>query len=104
MITVLKIDRIGGPSRHRPFRRAALVWSTPHAGAGCSRFISKPWHSNREGQFAQGLKDYPEAKFDLDANHAYTLAELVDLAEGAQPGDAHSVAERQGRGRGVGHR
>jgi outer membrane protein TolC len=64
-----------------------LLWCGLHnaLAQGVPASSTKPWHSNREGEFAQGLKDHPEAKFDLDANHAYTLAELVDLAEAHNP-------------------
>jgi outer membrane protein len=46
---------------------------------------TKPWHTDREAQFAQRLEAYPEPKYNLAANRTYTLAELVDLAEGHNP-------------------
>lgn len=46
---------------------------------------AKPWQSGREAQFARQLKAIPEQTYALDANHTYSLAELVDLAESHNP-------------------
>ena len=46
---------------------------------------TRPWHSDREAQFAQGLQTLPDKGYALDANQSYTLAELVDLAESHNP-------------------
>jgi outer membrane protein len=45
----------------------------------------KPWHSKKEAAFAQDFSSYSRQNFSLDANHIYTLAELVDLAEAHNP-------------------
>jgi len=46
---------------------------------------AKPWQSDREAQFARQLKATPGQSYTLDANHTYSLAELVDLAESHNP-------------------
>ena len=45
----------------------------------------KPWHSKEEAAFARDLNSLSAQHFGLDANHVYTLAELVDLAEAHNP-------------------
>jgi outer membrane protein len=45
----------------------------------------KPWHSKKEAELAQDLGLYSKRNFSLDANHLYTLAELIDLAEAHNP-------------------
>jgi outer membrane protein len=47
--------------------------------------FAKPWHSDREVEFAQHLRDLREPPYATDANHTYTLAELIDLAETHNP-------------------
>ena len=45
----------------------------------------QPWHSEKEAELAQALSSYSKRHFSIDANHMYTLAELVDLAEKHNP-------------------
>ncbi len=45
----------------------------------------KPWHSKKETELIRDLGSYSKQNFSLDANHIYTLAELVDLAEAHNP-------------------
>jgi len=45
----------------------------------------QPWHSEKEAELAQALSSYSKRHFSIDANHIYTLAELVDLAEKHNP-------------------
>ena len=46
---------------------------------------AKPWHSDREEQFAKQLQGIPDKGYAFDASHTYTLAELVNLAESHNP-------------------
>ena len=45
----------------------------------------KPWHSQKEAELVQDLGSYSKRNFSLDADHVYTLAELVDVAEVHNP-------------------
>ena len=45
----------------------------------------KVWHSKDEPALSRALAARPEAKFDIDASRAYTLAELIDLAQQHNP-------------------
>lgn len=49
------------------------------------RSSAKPWHSEHEADFAQKLQKLRDQPYAMDANHTYTLAELVDLAESHNP-------------------
>jgi len=62
-----------------------LVCSLAGDAQNVPSYSAKPWHSDREAQFAKELQDIPERGYALDANHTYTLAELVDLAESHNP-------------------
>jgi outer membrane protein len=68
---------------------ALAVWVVMMAPLARSQNVplspEKPWHSKKEVEFAQDLSGYSVRHFTLDANHAYTLAELVDLAEKHNP-------------------
>ena len=46
---------------------------------------AEPWHSKRETEFTQKLERVPEKPYAIDANHAYSLAELIDLAQNHNP-------------------
>lgn len=41
----------------------------------------RAWHSKAERDLDRELASRPEAKYDMDANKSYTLAELIDLAQ-----------------------
>lgn len=43
------------------------------------------WHPKAEQSLARDLAAHPEAKYDVDPQKAYTLAELIDLAEEHNP-------------------
>jgi outer membrane protein len=43
------------------------------------------WHSKAEQDLGHELASRPEAKYDMDANKSYTLAELIDLAQQHNP-------------------
>jgi len=45
----------------------------------------KPWHGNAEAGLNKQLSTLPDTKYDLDPAKAYTLAELIDLAEQHNP-------------------
>jgi outer membrane protein TolC len=45
----------------------------------------KPWHGNAEAGLNRQLSSLPDTKYDLDPAKAYTLAELIDLAEQHNP-------------------
>ena len=45
----------------------------------------KPWHGNAEAGLNKQLSALPDTKYDLDPAKAYTLAELIDLAEQHNP-------------------
>jgi outer membrane protein TolC len=45
----------------------------------------KPWHGNAEASLNKQLSSLPDTKYDLDPAKAYTLAELIDLAEQHNP-------------------
>ena len=45
----------------------------------------KPWHGNAEAGLNKQLSSLPDTKYDLDPAKAYTLAELIDLAEQHNP-------------------
>ncbi len=45
----------------------------------------KPWHGNAEAGLNKQLSSLPDTKYDLDSAKAYTLAELIDLAEEHNP-------------------
>src|SRR5580698_5615296 len=57
----------------------------------CARAQSAPpssdsvWHPKAEQSLARDLAAHPEAKYDVDPQKAYTLAELIDLAEEHNP-------------------
>jgi outer membrane protein TolC len=63
---------------------------------------AKPWQSSREAQFARQLKANPEQAYALDANHTYSLAELVDLAESHNPDTRVAWQEAKARAQSVG--
>src|SRR5580658_8485440 len=45
----------------------------------------KPWHSEKQAELAQDFSSYSKQRFSLDANHVYSLIELVELAEAHNP-------------------
>jgi outer membrane protein len=54
-------------------------------GQAISSSASKPWHSDQENEYIHRLQVLPKATYSLDANHAYSLAELIDLGESHNP-------------------
>jgi outer membrane protein len=63
-----------------------IVLVIPHVhGQDIPRSSAKPWHSQHEADFAQKLQNLREQPYAMDANHTYTLAELVDRAESHNP-------------------
>jgi outer membrane protein TolC len=63
---------------------------------------AKPWRSNREAQFVQQLRTIPDRAYVLDANHTYTLAEIVDLAESHNPDTRVAWQEAKARAQSLG--
>ena len=63
---------------------------------------ARPWQSDRESQFARQLKATPAPAYTLDANHTYTLAELVDLAESHNPDTRVAWQEAKARAQSLG--
>jgi outer membrane protein TolC len=45
----------------------------------------RPWHSPEEGAIAREARRFGEHGFSVDSQKIYTLAELIDLAEGHNP-------------------
>lgn len=45
----------------------------------------RPWHSAGERQMASNARRFRRPAFPLDPNKAYSLAELIDLAESHNP-------------------
>jgi outer membrane protein len=45
----------------------------------------RPWHTSAEQQIKDDAKHFRELKFSLEPDKAYSLAELIDLAEGHNP-------------------
>ncbi|GGG93815.1 TolC family protein [Silvibacterium dinghuense] len=45
----------------------------------------KPWHSQAEESLGRQLAGHPETPYAIDSDRAYTLAELVDLAQQHNP-------------------
>lgn len=63
---------------------------------------TKPWHSEREIQFAHLLQRLPNAAYAVDANHTHTLAELIDLAESHNPDTQVAWQNAKARAQSVG--
>jgi outer membrane protein TolC len=80
------VDQSGGGRTHAAavLITAFLFVSTLHA-QDIPVSSAKPWNSGREAEFAKQLQTVPKQAYALDANHIYTLAELVDLAESHNP-------------------
>jgi outer membrane protein len=45
----------------------------------------KVWHAPAEQGLSRDLTAHPEQKYEIDATHAYSLAELIDLAQRHNP-------------------
>lgn len=54
-------------------------------GQDIPRSPAKPWQSQHQADFAQSLLKLRGQAYAIDPNHAYTAAELVDLAESHNP-------------------
>jgi outer membrane protein TolC len=55
-------------------------------GQNVSSWPSQPWKNDeRQAQFDRALKVFPEWSFSVNPKRIYTLAELIDLAEGHNP-------------------
>jgi outer membrane protein len=66
----------------------ALMIGTGGAGGRAQNAPVSPdrvWHSKTERDLDRELALRPEAKYDMDANKSYTLAELIDLAQQHNP-------------------
>jgi outer membrane protein len=62
-----------------------LAFSVDASGQDIPRSSTRPWQSQHQSEFAQKLQNLREQPYAMDANHTYTLAELVDLAESHNP-------------------
>ena len=62
-----------------------LAFSVHASGQDIPRSSTRPWQSKHQSEFAQKLQNLREQPYAMDANHTYTLAELVDLAESHNP-------------------
>jgi outer membrane protein len=68
------------------FAAVILLASIVHAcGQDIPRSSARPWRSERQTEFARELQNLYSQPYSTDANHTYTLAELVDLAESHNP-------------------
>jgi len=47
--------------------------------------FARPWNPQHQSEFAQNAQTVRAQAYAIDANHAYTLAELIDLAESHNP-------------------
>src|ERR1700744_2577769 len=45
----------------------------------------KVWHAPAEHGLSRDLAAHPEQKYEIDATHAYSLSELIDLAQRHNP-------------------
>jgi outer membrane protein len=45
----------------------------------------RPWRGQQIEEFQQRLRSYPEPHYDMDDDHVYSLADLIDLAESHNP-------------------
>src|ERR1700761_4823749 len=45
----------------------------------------KVWHAPAEQGLSRDLSAHPEQKYEIDATHAYSLSELIDLAQRHNP-------------------
>jgi outer membrane protein len=58
---------------------------------------ARPWHSQHQADFVQELRSSHEQPYALDANHTYTLAELIDFAESHNPDTRAAWESAKGR-------
>jgi outer membrane protein len=63
---------------------------------------NKVWHSKAEQGLDRELRSHPEAKYDIDPNRKYTLAELIDLAQRHNPETRVAWEEAKARAASVG--
>lgn len=63
---------------------------------------SKTWHGKEEQGLNQELSSRAEAKYAIDPNHIYTLAELIDLAQEHNPETRVAWQEAEARAASVG--
>ena len=75
---------------HKFFRDIAAVFivgfSALHAtGQSAPATPDKPWHGKAEDSLNRQLSALPDTKYSLDPAKAYTLSELIDLAEEHNP-------------------
>jgi outer membrane protein len=62
----------------------------------------KIWHSKGEKGLGRQLSSYPEAKYDIDPQKEYTLAELIDLAQEHNPDTRVAWEEAKARAASLG--
>ncbi|MGA2852333.1 MAG: TolC family protein [Terracidiphilus sp.] len=63
---------------------------------------AKPWSLDGKSNIPRSLLTSPELSYSLDANHEYTLAELVDLAEIHNPDTRAAWQNAKARGQALG--
>src|SRR5579872_6897928 len=70
---------IGGPTMLLIlFTRSAPAQSAPVSS-------DRPWHSPAERNVEADLRDIPDSRFTIDSAKAYSLPELIDMAEAHNP-------------------
>jgi outer membrane protein len=62
-----------------------LVFVLNARGQDIPKSPTAPWRSARQGEFVQRLERNREQPYAIEVNHAYTLSELIDLAESHNP-------------------
>lgn len=87
---------------------AVIVGIAVSAGCRTSYAQSAPavpdkiWHSKGEQGLGRQLTSYPEAKYDIDPQKEYTLAELIDLAQEHNPDTRVAWEEAKARAASLG--
>lgn len=64
---------------------ALLLWASIGQAQSVPVSPERPWRGQHIEEFQQRLRNYPEPHYDMDDEHIYSLADLVDLAESHNP-------------------
>jgi outer membrane protein len=64
---------------------ALLLWASIGQAQRVPVSPERPWRGQHIEEFQQRLRNYPEPHYDMDDEHIYSLADLVDLAESHNP-------------------
>jgi outer membrane protein len=64
---------------------AAVLWASVGQAQSVPVSPERPWRGQQTEEFKQRLHSYSEPHYDMDDEHIYSLADLVDLAESHNP-------------------